>query len=162
VIAAIVLYQLMIPPVVSLGNNGDFGKVSGHFAIGYPPDVEARYAPVKFQHAKRYDYHSEFRSSETMLAAVAAGLSSLLAKSGDFDIRCIGAVHAALFLAAIFLLLPVLAHFFGPRARIAILAAIALVFGDVMYVSVFNSFYMDAAAMVFLALAVVFFLRSVL
>jgi len=95
-----------------------------------------------------------------MLAAAAVVLSSL--RPGDFDLRWIGAIHAVLYLLAIYLLLPVLADVFELRARMGILVAIALLLCDVMYVSVFNSFYMDAAAMVFLALTLVFFLRSVL
>jgi len=152
----------MIPPVVGLGNNGDFGKVSGYFSIGYPAEQEARYAPVKFHFDRVYRYHSGFRSSEMILAAAAVGLSSIVAKSNDFDIRWIGAVHGALFLCAIYLLLPVLVHFFGLRARMCMLLAIALILGDVMYISFFNSFYMDGAALVFAALAAVFFLRGVL
>ena len=161
-IAAIVVYQSMIPPVVSLGNNGDFGKISGHFWIGYPPEVEYRYAPLKFHREPRYEYHAEFRSSENLLAIAAVGLSSVVSKSGDFDIRCVGAMHAALFLLAIWLLLPVLSHLYAPAMRWIILLAIAFVFGDVMYVSVFNSFYMDAAALAFVLLTTVFFLRSFL
>jgi hypothetical protein len=162
VIAAIVVYQSMIPPVVALGNNGDFGKISGHFSFGYPPALEYRYAPLKFHYDPRYEYHAEFRSTENLLAIAAVGLSAVLSKTGDFDIRCLGAIHAALLLLAVWLLLPVLAQFFSMRVRVAILAMIAVVLCDVMYVSVFNSFYMDASALAFIPLTVVFFLRSVL
>ncbi len=161
-IALIIVYQAMIPPVVSLANNGDFSKISGHFSIGYPPELEGRYAPVKFHHDARYEYHAEFRTTENLLAIAAAGASSILSKTGDFDIRLMGAIHGALFLASVWLLLPVLVHFFGPRARIAVLLSIAVVLCDVLYVANFNSFYMDAAALVFLPLAAVFFARGVL
>ena len=160
-IAAIVVYSSMIPPVVSLGNNGDFGKISGHFSFGYPPEQEYHYAPLKFHYEPRYNYHPSFRSTENLLAILAVGLSAVVSKTGEFDIRCLGAIHAALFLLAIWLLLPVLAHFFRMPARVAILLVIAAVFGDVIYVSVFNSFYMDASALVFIPLTLVFFLRSV-
>src|SRR5580704_19197956 len=105
-IAAIVAYQLMMPPVVSLADNGDFGKVLGHFSIGSPQATQ--YAPVKRQFDPAYRWPSGFRSSETLLTAVAVGLSSILSKSADFDVRCIGAIHAGLFLWATYLLLPVL------------------------------------------------------
>jgi hypothetical protein len=161
-IAAIVVYQSMIPPVVGLGNNGDFGKISGHFSMGYPPNIEHRYAPLKMQFEPRYEYHAEFRSTENLLAIAAVRVSSIVSKTGDFDMRCIGAIHAALFLLAIWLLLPVLAFFFSPFVRLLILFAIAVVLCDVMYVAVFNSFYMDASALVFLPLTAVLFLRSFL
>jgi hypothetical protein len=161
-IAGIVIYQSMLPPVVSLGNNGDFGKVLGHFSLGSPFRFEVNYAPVKFHFDPVFTYHPEFRSSETLLAALAIGLSSVFSKTGDVDIRSIGAIHGGIFLLAVYLLMPVLAHFAGPKVRFAILAAIAATFCDVMYVSVFNSFYMDAAALVFLPLAFVLFCRSLL
>src|SRR6202021_166008 len=104
----------------------------------------------------------EFRSSEYLIAAGAFGLSEIILRTGEVDIRIIGAIHSALFLLAIYLFLPVLPYYFGPRAGVAIVLTIALVLCDVMYVSLFNSFYMDAAALVFFPLPAVFFLRSVL
>jgi hypothetical protein len=47
------------------------------------------------------------------------------------------------------------------RRRLFLWTAIIVFFGDVMYASYMNSFYMDAAAYVFLMLALVLFLRSV-
>jgi len=152
----------MLPPVVSLANNGDFGKVLGHFSLGSPFTLEWYFAPVKFRFDPVFTYRAEFRSSETLLAACAIGLSSVISKSGDVDIRTIGFIHGGIFLLAVYLLIPVLGCFFGPKTRFAILAAIAATFCDVMYVSVFNSFYMDASALVFLVLTVVLFLRSLL
>jgi hypothetical protein len=159
-IVAIVVYQSMLPPVVSLGNNGDFGKVVGHFSLGTRREVEASYAPVKYTFDPSYKYDSDFRSSKTLLAASAIAISSILSKTGDVDIRCIGAIHAAAFLLAIYLFLPVLGERAGPRVRFVVLAVVALVLCDVMYVSVFNSFYMDACAVAFLPLTIVLFCRA--
>lgn len=150
----------MLPPVVSLANNGDFGKVVGHFSLGSPFALEWDFAPLKFHFDPAFTYHAEFRSSETLLAACAIGLSSVISKSGEVDIRTIGLIHGGIFLLAMYLLIPVLGCFFGPKTRFAILVAIAATFCDVMYVSLFNSFYMDASALVFLLLTVVLFLRS--
>ena len=96
-IAAIVVYQTMIPPVVSLGNNGDFGKISGHFSIGYPPELEVRYAPVKFHRDARYRWPAPYRSTENLLANAAMGLSWVTSKSSEFDIRAMGAIHGRYF-----------------------------------------------------------------
>lgn len=161
-IAGIVFYQTMVPPVVSLGNNGDFDKVLGHFSLGSPLPWEVDYAPVKFRFDPAFSYHAKFRSSEILLAAAAIGLSSVVSRNGDVDIRCVGVIHGGIFLLAVYLLIPVLGQFGGPRVRFVILAAIAATLCDVMYVSVFNSYYMDAAALVFLLLTVVLFLRILL
>jgi len=63
-----------------------------------------------------------------------------------FDLRLMGAVHAALFLFTFYLFLPLvrsltLVHRWG------ILLVVLLIFTDVMYVSYFNSLYMDTAAL---------------
>lgn len=161
-IAGIVFYQSMLPPVVSLGNNGDFGKVLGHFSLGSPVQFQHNFAPVKFRFDPAFTYHAAFRSSEIPLAAAAIGLSSVLSKTGEVDIRTVGIIHGGIFLLAVYLLIPVLGHFADPKVRFMILVAIGATFCDVMYVSVFNSFYMDASALVFLLLTVVLFLRSLL
>jgi hypothetical protein len=161
-IAGIVFYQSMLPPVVSLGNNGDFGKVLGHFSLGSPVQFQHDFAPVKFRFDPSFTYHAAFRSSEIALAAAAIGLSSVWSKTGEVDIRTVGIIHGGIFLLAVYLLIPVLGHFAGPKTRFMILVAIAATFCDVMYVSVFNSFYMDASALVFLLLTVVLFLRILL
>jgi hypothetical protein len=46
-----------------------------------------------------------------------------------------------------------------PRRNLVVTVCVLLIFGDVLYVAALNSFYMDAAAYVFLLLAVVFYIR---
>jgi hypothetical protein len=58
-----------------------------------------------------------------------------------------GAVHGLLFLLAVFLIQPLLAGM-APVRRWIFSLAVVLVFCDFMYTSYFNSFYMDAAALV--------------
>ena len=69
-----------------------------------------------------------------------------------------GVVHAGLFLIALAVFLPLLRQV-PFRRGILMSAAAILVFCDVMYASYYNSFYMDTAALLFLLLADVFFLR---
>src|ERR1051326_7092485 len=88
------------------------------------------------------------------------GLNNIFSKEGSFDLRWMGLIHGLLFLNAAYLLQRLLAGW-GRWRRFFLWAAIVYCFGDVMYVSYFNSFYMDAAAYVFLLLALVLFLRAV-
>jgi hypothetical protein len=67
-------------------------------------------------------------------------------------------VHGALFLAALWLLAPLLARE-QKRLQYILWGFILLVFCDVMYVCLLSSFYMDAAAYVFLLLSAVSYLR---
>ena len=66
-----------------------------------------------------------------------------------------------LLLLAFYLFLP-LVRAFRPALRLAFVFLVLLVFMDVMYVSYLNSFYMDTAALLFLLLSVVLFLRALL
>jgi hypothetical protein len=142
---------LFVPPVVGLANNGDFGKVTGVFGLGADGRDEFKYAPIHYTFARAYKFDMEYRSSEQLLAAAAIGLNRMVRRDGDFDVRAIGFVHGALVLIAFVLI---------PRRGLVATLCMLLIFGDVLYVSALNSFYMDTAAYVFLLLAVVFYLRG--
>ncbi len=155
----IVGWQVMGPPVVGLANNGDFGKVLGAFSLAAPAEDEYKFLSRTY----RYDPHNYFRSgfvsTETVLAGMAIALSLPFCARGTFDIRFIGVVHGVLYLLAFYLLAPLLRPA-RPATRIGVYAFLCLVFGDVMFVCWLNTFYMDAAAMVFLLLSVVLYARA--
>jgi hypothetical protein len=154
--AAVLGFQLFVPPRVGLANNGDFGKVTGHFDLHAPAEDEFTFANLKWSIDPKYHWDSGIYSSEALLAAAAVGLNRLFHSSREFDIRWMGLVHGLLFLLAIYLLEPMLAGIAGALMW----AAVILVFADFKYTSYFNSFFMDAAAYVWLTLSVVFFLRA--
>jgi hypothetical protein len=159
--AASVAFQSFLPPVVGLANNGDFTKIAGQFDVGNPfadKDVN-KFADIKYVVDPKYHWDSGFYSSELLLLAAALGLNSIFGNPGSFDLRLMGIVHAGLFLLAFYLFLP-LARSFRPWLRFVVLVITLFVFTDVMYVSYFNSFYMDTAALLFLLLSAVSFLRA--
>src|SRR5713101_7595368 len=100
--AGILGYQLFLPPVVGLANNADFGKILAIFNLGAPWEDENKYAPLKYTFDRKYYYESGFYSSELLLVAPAIGLHKLFLKNTPFDLRLIGAIHAALFLLAFY------------------------------------------------------------
>ncbi len=161
--AASVVFQSFLPPVVGLANNGDFPKVIGRFDVGNPFDDKDffRFADVHYVIDPKYHWESHFYSSEVLLFATAFGLNVLLGNSDSFDIRLMGAVHAGLFFLTFYLFLPVVSRL-SAALRFAVLLIILVMFTDVMYVSYFNSFFMDTAALLFLLLSVVAFLRALL
>jgi hypothetical protein len=156
---AILTYQLMIPPVVGLADNGDFPKIIGRFDLFAPTDH--RYAFITTVYQFRPDKHwvSDFYSLEIVLTYPALWLNSLLSKDGNFDLRCIGIVHGALFLIAVWLFAPLLDDE-RRWARWTMYGLVLLVFCDMMYVSALNSFFMDEPAYLFLLLTAVFYLRA--
>jgi hypothetical protein len=160
VFAAILGVQLFVPPSIGLANNGDFSKIMGLFSLGDPPGDEYNYVELTYRFDPRYHWEAGYYSSETLLAAAPISLSGALSKDRSFDLRWMGLVHGLLFVLAVYLLQGLLKDAGGWRWYV-LWIAIALIFGDVMYVSYFNSMYMDAAAYVFLMLSAVLFLRSV-
>lgn len=150
--AVILFWQLILPPVVGVANNGDFSRTYGIFHLTMPIADETRFADVHYQFDPRVDYFGGFYSSEILLLPPALALNAVFSKDGAFDIRFLGILHAALFLAAFWLLLPLLDHWIFAVLSLAI-------FGDVMYVAYLNSFYSDVSAYLFLLLSVVLALR---
>jgi hypothetical protein len=156
--AAILCYQLILPPVVGLSDNGDFVKVIGRFDLHGKVYRPSEFIDTVYQFDPEHRWVGAFYSTEILLTLPALLLNALLSKDGAFDLRLIGFVHGALFLAALWLFAPLLAS--ARRAvRICMYILVLLMYCDVMYVSGLNSFYMDEAAYLFLLLTAVLYLR---
>jgi hypothetical protein len=156
---AILTYQLIIPPVVGLADNGDFPKVIGRFDLFARSDHRYRFIDTVYEFRPDKHWVSDFYSLEIALTYPALWLNSLLSKDGNFDLRCIGVVHGALFLTAVWLFAPLLENE-RRWARWTMYGLVLLVYCDVMYVSALNSFFMDEPAYLFLLLTAVFYLRA--
>ena len=156
----ILVSQLMLPPVVGLANNGDFGKMLGYFGMGAPPEHEFIFADTHYTFERRYKFDPGFYSSGLSLIPPAIGVNALVSNHPKFDLRCAGLVHGALFLMAFGLFISLISNL-GAWIRWPIALCSLLMFGDVAYVSYLNSFYMDVSSYLFLMLAVVFFLRTI-
>src|SRR5712691_6372578 len=113
--SAIVSYQILVPPVVGLANNGDFGKVIGVFNLTGPIQDENAWADTRYEFNPKKHYWAGFYSSEHLLLAAAIAANTVLSKDGYFDLRSIGLIHEALFLLALYLLWTLLED--APRAQ---------------------------------------------
>jgi hypothetical protein len=153
----IISFVILVPPVVGLADNGDFAKISGRFDL-YLPNQANGFADYTYQIDPQHHWSSGFLSSEILPAAWAVGLNPIFS-SNTFDMRWIGAVHAALYLLAFYLALPLMRGLSVIR-RVILMAAIIVILGDIMYVSALSSFYMDTAAWIFLCLGIVLYLRT--
>lgn len=165
VAGAVLCYQVLIPPIVGLANNGDFITVMAALhlvpADAQDPDQFFAYTVPKYRPHPEPMWQSGLLISEVVLLTPAYWLNRLVfSKDGLFDIRWAGVTHSALLLLALWLLGPVLA-LLRRSHRIIIVAAILFVFLDVEYVSYFNTFYADPAAFLMFLLMVVMFLRIV-
>src|SRR5262245_13041601 len=96
--AAIMGWQLFIPPIVGLADQGDFVRVLG--PLGYAPNPkgpEHKYEYVTREFIPDPNYREprwEQPSSEIIFAATAVRVHRVLASSPQFDITLIGSVHA--------------------------------------------------------------------
>jgi len=157
--AAIVFVQLLVPPVVGVADNGDFPKMLGPYGLRNPT-AYWQYIGLTYELDPAYFYDSGFYSTERLFIRIALALNPSVSEDGSLDLRLIGLVHGAVFLAAVMLFVPLLDRI-SLWMRLALSAAALFMFGDVMYVSYMNSFYMDIAAYLSLLLATVFYLRAI-
>jgi hypothetical protein len=165
VAVGILSYQLFIPPIIGLANNGDFITIlrSLHLEAPDESDPERFFSyivPIWVPHpAPLYD--NGLASSETILLAPAYLFNRFVfSRDGSFDLRWTGFTHSVLFLLSLWLLMPVLELMNLPK-RIGLIALLLFFFLDVEYVSWFNTFYTDTASLLLLFLLVVLFLRIV-
>ena len=160
------IYQLWIPPITGIADNGDFARLFAPFGLEHaspqPADRYFDYVAVRYRQVRPPDLwaaFASFRSSETIPIALALALNTLASKTGEFDIRLMGTVHACLFLLLILLFEPLLPA--NPRWLRWLLSAAALfVFADVAYVSYFNTFYSEPAVFLSLLGLIGFFLHA--
>lgn len=163
-VAALVCWQLFVPPVIGLADQGDYARMIGRFGYGpaqkSPPDTIA-FVPRKFIPDPTYRLrHYEHIESEYLFTGTAVLLNRLFSRDASLDIEMIGLVHAIAFLAAFARLLAVTT---GLRYAPFLWIAMLVVFTDVGYVAYWNSFYAEPASCIFflfLAAETVALLRS--
>jgi hypothetical protein len=154
-VVIITLWQVLVPPFVGLADNSDFGKVAARFSLRPPGGIfedHFVYVSGKYVYDPQIYWNSGILSSEMIPAWLAVDAHGFMGGARSlFDIRYLGVLHAVLAGLALWLGLPALAKL--PRtARVITCALLAFALIDVSWVSYWNSFYMDAATLVFLLL----------
>ena len=152
--AAIISFQLFVPPIVGIADNYDYGRIMGR--LGLTPQVstkEERYfgwivRSYGLDPAKIYPYGPS--STQTILVRLALAADRLVKPSSVVDLRAVGAVSAVLYLGCLALIAGASRSL--PGGAYLLLLVLLLVIGtDVAYVSFFNSFYSEPAALIGLA-----------
>ena len=151
--AAIVAFQVLVPPIIGLADQGDFARMIGHFGYGpkdKSPGLKFMYVVPKYvpDPAFRYPDWEQF-NSEYLFTGSAVALNRLVSKDGSLDITMIGLVHSLAFLAAFARLLWVTRRF--PAAPL-VWIALLLVLTDAAYTAYWNSFYAEPASCIFFLL----------
>jgi hypothetical protein len=148
-------YQLLLPPIVGLADNGDFERLMGRVGLQYTVqgrgDRYFRYINGRFKVGEPW-WDSGVISSQQLLLEVALAVNRVLSKDGFLDLRVIGAVNAVFFLGSVWLALHA-SRSLSIASRAVLLGLVALIFTDVGYVAYFNSIYSEPASLIFLVLA---------
>lgn len=149
----LLIWQLFIPPIIGLADQGDFLRVLG--PLGYAPvpkGPEHKYWYLTRTYVKDPSYREprwEQISSEMILARIAVGANALFGNPTVFDITLFGATHTVIFLLALARLLYV-------TRRLAmypiIWAVTLLILTDVGYVAYWNSLYTEPASCIWFLL----------
>jgi hypothetical protein len=151
VAAGILVYQVLVPPVVGLADNGDFDRILGPVGFTYQtPDYDARYfrfLTLQYDVGRPWRPRSYF-TSELGLAAVARFYAVGFGMHGVFDVRFLGTLHGLILLAGLALLVAG-GRELSPIAHIAWAALLVFVFTDVGYAALLNSFFSTTASLLF-------------
>lgn len=153
VAAGIVAFQVLVPPIVGLADQGDFARMIGRFGYGpedKSPDLKFMYVVPKYvpDPSFRYPEWEQF-NSEYLFTGSAVALNHAISKDGKLDITVMGLVHALAFLAAFARLLRVTQRLrFAPLIWIALL----IILTDAAYTAYWNSFYAEPASCIFFIL----------
>jgi hypothetical protein len=146
---AILTYQLFVPPIVGLADQGDFIRTIGRFGYGPQHHGSLEYVYVEPNYIPDAHYRSPYweqANSEYLFVGAALALNKLISKDGTLDITVAGFVHALAFLAAFARLLWV-----TRRERAYALQWIGglVAWTDVGYAVYWNSFYAEPASGIF-------------
>jgi hypothetical protein len=155
--AAILASQLFVRPVVGLADNGDYERIMGYAGFQHTTaDSAERYFTflrTKYAVVAPGWFRGGYHSSETLLAFAARFAHVAFSRDALFDIRVLGAIHAALFLLALAGILHACRDL-DIAAQVVVAALLVFFFTDVGYAAPFNSFYSQTASLLFLLMAV--------
>lgn len=149
---AILVYQLFIPPVVGLADQGDFVRTIRRF--GYRAShgdtlkyiyVEPKYVPDPAARQPLW----EQATSEYLFVGAALLVNFAISKDGALDITTVGFIHMIAFLAAFARLLWVTRW---AQARAVLWIGALVVLTDAGYAVYWNSFYAEPASCIFFLL----------
>jgi hypothetical protein len=154
--ALVLSYQLLIPPVAGLADQGDFARICGVFQLGPKASIADRYyASVTRSYIRDSEFKTpgwEMATSELVPVGTAIFPGRLISRDGSVDITVVGLVHILVFLFAAGLILVAAMPRLSVAGRAILCVALVFIFCDGGYALYFNSFYTESAVIVFLFL----------
>ncbi|HMG24037.1 MAG TPA: hypothetical protein VK607_22030, partial [Kofleriaceae bacterium] len=160
-IAAAVAYQVFCEPIVGTADTRDYWRVMKQIGVQYRGGIEP---PVGENIQRDFDVVPRepiaYLTSAALLGRIAVFANSVVSKDGLFDLRMMGLVNSAAYLAALAVFLATLRR--RPHwMRVAMGLAAVVVFTDVRLVAYFNSFFSESAQLIFLVATLGFALLAI-
>ena len=158
VIALILVYQLFIPPLIGMADNGDFLRVLGRNGLSHNA-TEHKDKFFDFFNSKyriiepREDWGAPYKTSTALLMQPARWLSIKSGHTQIFDIRILAALYTLLLLFGSWLILTS-ARSLKIGLRLVISGLLIIILTDAGYVAYFNSFYSEATVLGFLVIGI--------
>lgn len=151
----ILFYILMLRPIIGVADNGDFPRIMGSTGLQYlTPDYGERYFGFvnrQYRIGLAIPMGGGYFSTEIFMVGFAVLLSQAVWSTGIFDIRYLSLLYCIILAGAIFMIIKYNSR--RPGAAGWVLAGLLVfVFGDIGYISYFNSLYGEAVSLVFLLL----------
>ncbi|BFH12002.1 hypothetical protein WJ0W_000245 [Paenibacillus melissococcoides] len=151
--ALILVVILFIPPFIGVANNGDFERIVGSGGIAPLSDkftYEQKYFGYSHSHYEYGPFSVNYWSSQALFVFL-AGLLGRAWSSASFPLEAMGAIYAALLLAALFL---IVRHACSGQRWLQLTVALCLlfIFFDIAYVAYFQSFFGEPVSLIFLLL----------
>ncbi len=152
IVFLIAVFILFFPPVMGVADDGSLSEIMLDAGLGYRRD-DLEY-PVGAYFTRLYLYstqHTDGFSTHRFLIRFAKWLDGRFTHDGLFDIRFLGAIYLILYLPAVYLVLRgVVARVSVAAEATALVIVGALILGDGVMISYFNSLYPEAFWQVFL------------
>lgn len=140
------VWQLFVPPVLSVANDHDFEKILGSLCLGPVPTQ----APPYFDYTVlRYTWDADsciewpMRTTNHAVFRLGLWLNRLIFSKTDFDVRSMGVVYGLIFFAG-FLTLQRALRYLQLTLSATAQALWIVVFCNAVYVPLFNTLYFDA------------------
>ncbi len=143
------VWQLFVPPVLSVANDHDFEKILGSLCLAPAPTNETPYFDYT---VLRYAYDADscidwpMRTTNHLAFHLGLWLDHAVFSKTDFDLRAMGIVYGLIFFAGFVTLQRALSYL--PFAlSIAAQTIWIIVFCNAVYVPMFNTLYFDALSL---------------
>jgi hypothetical protein len=163
-LAALLIFQLLVPPILGLADQGDYGRLWTWFGIdstiAEPDQRFYRYLIRQWQIDPSTARSSEFVSPELLFVAASTQLNALLFEEGVYDIRALAAIRILFGLLVAYLLIRVAGRR-GIEVHTVAAAALLFVFADAAYIAYFNSGYTESGSLLFGLLTIAIYARFV-